>query len=129
MSRSSASDPYPPATSSPPAALDDTSSRGTGSHNRSREVGCAGEGALSGNGATDGTQDGTQDGATDDAQDDAQDSTPDKTGDGAAKFMQDGAADNTLGEAWDRAKPNNADVEHNVDRPWEDVKQYWVSKV
>jgi len=55
-------------------------------------------------------------GMTDDAQDDTQDSSPDETGDG------DGAADKTLGEARDRAEPDNADIEHNVDWPQVDVK-------
>jgi len=91
-------------------------------------VGCAGEGGLSGDGAAndarDGTwdgatnnaRDGTWDGVTDDAQDDAQDGSPDETGDG------DSAADKTLGEAQDRAKPDDANIECNVDRPQVDVK-------
>jgi len=132
MSLSSASDPYPPATGSPPAALDDTSSRGrpdgTGLHDRSRNVGCAGEGGLSGDGTADDAQDETQDGATndawdgtwdsttDDARDDARDSSPDETGDG------DSAADKTLSEARDRAEPDDANIECDVDRPRVDVK-------
>jgi len=67
-------------------------------------------------GATNDAWDGTWDGATDDAQDDAQDGSPNETGDG------DGAADKTLGEAWDRAKPDDTDVECNVDRLRVDVK-------
>lgn len=92
-------------------------------------MGCAREGALSGNSMTDSIWDGTQDGATNNTQDDVQDGTPDETGDGTAEFMQDSAADNTLSEAWDRAKPDDTDIECNVDQPQEDVKQYWVSKV
>ena len=86
MSCSSASDPYPPATGSPPATLDDTSScgrpDGTGLHNGSCDVGCAGEGGLSGDGMADDAQDGTQDGMTNDTQDGTWDGATDDTQDG-----------------------------------------------
>ena len=86
------------------------------------------------NGEQDGAQDGTTNGKQDSTRDGmtngARDSTADETGDGANKWIQDGATDKTPDEAWDRAEPNDTDVEHDVDQPQRVVvKKWWVSKV